>query len=74
MTSHSDKTRSKVHGEASTEDQPTGHWPDEPRRSAEDMLARAETMPWFGIGVGPEDAKKYLEPESLNDGEDQATP
>ena len=30
-------------------------------------------MPWFGIGVGPEDAKKYLEPESLNDGEDQAT-
>lgn len=33
------------------------------RRSAADMLARAETSPWFGIGIGPEEAKKYLKDE-----------
>lgn len=32
-------------------------------RSEADMIARATSMPWFGIGVGPEDAEKYLNPE-----------
>jgi hypothetical protein len=74
MTSGADKTPDQSQADASAGDRPAERRPNRIRRSAEDMLARAETMPWFGIGVGPEDAKKYLEPESLNDGENQATP